>query len=68
MWTALEDAYGPENQSELTLDEARARLTNFYEFELPDMVLGVDDVLKEYEGKFNLLDLQLRKKYGVGFL
>jgi len=44
------------------------RLENYYKKHCPDRVDRVDKVLKVYEGRYQILNDRLNKKYGSGFI
>ena len=61
-----------EAERERKADQARLRLTRarlvaFYRQYNPENEHNIDKIMKTYEGRYDILDTKLRKKYGVGF-
>ena len=46
----------------------RARLTQYYRRNAPEKIANVDKIMIAYAGRYDVLDKQLKEKYGHGFL
>jgi len=55
-------------EEEVQYEFYKARLQKFYKKHCPDRLDKVDSVLKVYEGRYQLLNDRLSKKYGSGFI
>lgn len=61
-----------EAERERKADEARNRLTRarlvaFYRQYNPGRENNIDKILESYKGRYDVLDMKLKQKYGVGF-